>query len=223
MASIVQNLGKIIQKIDLAVGKNQSKPTLIAVSKYHSQNKVRELIDAGHRVFGESRVQEAVDKFGNIENFPSDVELHLIGPLQTNKVKDAVALFDVIHTVDRDKLAKKLAMEMKIQNKQLPCFIQVNIGNEPQKSGMPIKDVIEKLAIYRGKLGLNIVGLMCIPPVNEPPSKYFANLKILADRLNLKLLSMGMSDDFNEAIKHGTTHIRIGTAIFGERDYKVNQ
>lgn len=191
--------------------------TLIAVSKQQPLEKVQAVLDAGQRVFGENRVQDAQDRWLPLKAQYPDVVLHLIGSLQTNKVKDAVALFDVIHTLDREKLATELATEMKKQNRPLPCFIQVNTGEEEQKGGVLPQD-LEKLFEFATKqAGLNIIGLMCIPPENELPDMHFALLHKMAHKLGLYELSMGMSGDFDIAIRYGATHIRVGSALFGHR------
>lgn len=191
---------------------------LIAVSKKQSEERVRAVLDAGHRIFGENRVQEASLRWGSFKKDYDNVELHLIGPLQTNKVKEAVSLFDVIHTVDREKLATKLAAEMQVQNRTLPCFIQVNTGEEAQKSGITPPELPDFLDFCRAEGGLTITGLMCIPPVDDLAMLHFALLKKLSHRHGLEHLSMGMSNDWEKAIEMGATHIRLGTAIFGERD-----
>ncbi|MBR1946197.1 MAG: YggS family pyridoxal phosphate-dependent enzyme [Alphaproteobacteria bacterium] len=192
--------------------------TLIAVSKMHEAEEILPLLQAGHRVFGENRVQEAQRKFPALkEQFP-DLKLHLIGPLQTNKVRAAVSLFDVIESVDRFELAEKLAVEMEKQSKILPCFIQVNTGEEPQKSGITPRETISFVKQCRD-LGLNIVGLMCIPPADDEPAPHFAFLKKLAQEAGVKELSMGMSDDYDLAVQQGATFVRVGTALFGQRDY----
>lgn len=194
------------------------KTVLLAVSKGHAAAAVQAALGAGQKIFAENRVQEAAEKFTALREKHLELELHLIGPLQTNKVKDAVTLFDVIHSVDRASLAEKLAAEMQKQNRRPDCFIQVNTGEEPQKAGVSPKDLPELLKLCR-ELKLNIIGLMCIPPIEEAPAVHFAFLKKLADENSLPQLSMGMSGDYQTAIKYGATHIRIGSAIFGERDY----
>ena len=200
-------------------GRDPSDITLIAVSKMHTVDEILPVLEAGQRVFGENRVQEAKEKFTILKEKYPNLELHLIGHLQTNKVKDAVALFDVIETVDRIELAEKLAAEMKKQNRFLPCFIEVNTGSEVQKSGIVSRETLSFAAKCR-ELGLNIVGLMCIPPVDDEPAPHFALLKKFAKQLNLKELSMGMSNDFPIAVQLGATHVRVGTAIFGQRNYQ---
>lgn len=190
---------------------------LIAVSKRQSDEKIQAALETGHRLFGENRVQEAYSHWQDHKKIYPDLELHLIGPLQSNKVKEAVALFDVIHSVDREKIARKLAQEMAEQNRHLPCFIQVNTGEEPQKSGVLPPDLDRFISLCQEELKLEITGLMCIPPVDDLPAFHFALLKKLADKHKLKQLSMGMSGDFETAIKHGSHYVRVGTALFGER------
>ena len=190
--------------------------TLVAVSKTHGPEKVEALLRAGQTVFGENRVQEAQAKFPALKAAWPALQLHLIGPLQTNKAREAVALFDVIQSVDRPKLAKVLADEMAKQGRALPCFVQVNTGEEEQKAGVAPVDTDAFVAECRA-LGLNVVGLMCIPPAEEEPSPHFALLAKIAARNGLPQLSMGMSGDFETAIRLGATHVRVGTALFGER------
>jgi len=190
---------------------------LVAVSKTHPAEAVREALAAGQRVFGENRVQEAQAKYPALREAFPDLVLHLIGPLQTNKVRDAVALFDVIESVDRPRVAEALAREMKRTGRRLPCLIEVNIGEEPQKSGIMPAGADDFVADCRNRLGLPIVGLMCVPPLDREPSPYFALLREIARRTDLRLLSMGMSADFETAIRFGATHVRVGTAIFGAR------
>jgi len=190
---------------------------LVAVSKTHPAEAVREALAAGQRVFGENRVQEAQAKYPALREAFPDLVLHLIGPLQTNKVRDAVALFDVIESVDRPRVADALAREMERTGRRLPCLIEVNIGEEPQKSGIMPAGADDFVADCRNRLGLPIVGLMCVPPLDREPSPYFALLREIARRTDLRLLSMGMSADFETAIRFGATHVRVGTAIFGAR------
>ena len=197
-----------------AIGSTQ----LLAVSKVQPNERVLNVLKQGHKVFGENKVQEAQGKWPAFrENF-SDVKVHLIGPLQTNKVKQAVELFDAIHTVDRLKLAQKLSTEVQSQGKAPEMFIQVNTGEEEQKSGIFPKDADQFIADCLS-LDLPIKGLMVIPPVNEEPSLHFGLLRKIAQRNGLEGLSMGMSSDFESAIAMGATHIRVGSAIFGARDY----
>ena len=212
-------LSEIYQNIEKACEDSQrqkNEVTLVAVSKMHDIKEIESVLSEGQRVFGENRVQEAMEKFIPLKQKYSDLNLHLIGPLQTNKVKDAVALFDVIESVDRVELAEKLALEMKKQGKKIPCFIQVNTGKEPQKSGC-LPENLQELVTFCQKCDLNIEGLMCIPPVDEEPSAHFAFLKKLAKRFGLKQLSMGMSADYTIAVEQGATFVRVGSALFGPR------
>ncbi|MCC6913219.1 MAG: YggS family pyridoxal phosphate-dependent enzyme [Rhodospirillaceae bacterium] len=192
--------------------------TLIAVSKTHGAEAITPFIAAGHRDFGENRIQEAQAKWPALKAGAPDLRLHLIGPLQSNKAADAVALFDVIHTVDREKIAQVLAAEMARQNRRLPCFIQVNTGREPQKAGIDPGEAESFVAACRDQWNLPVVGLMCIPPVEEQASVHFAFLKDLARRTGLSQLSMGMSADFETAVRFGATHVRVGSALFGPRE-----
>jgi pyridoxal phosphate enzyme (YggS family) len=190
---------------------------LIAVSKTFDADAIAPLIEAGQRQFGENRVQESYGKWPQLKEMYSGIELHLIGPLQSNKAKEAVALFDVIETVDREKIAAALSKEMQVQGRDLPCFVQVNIGGEPQKAGIAPDATVEFVRTCREKHGLTIVGLMCIPPADEAPGPYFAHLNTLAEKAGVKELSMGMSGDFETAIEMGATQVRIGSALFGTR------
>lgn len=199
-----------------ACGRDPSSITLIAVSKTHDADRAALAIAAGQVDFGENRVQEAEDKWPGLKA-AHQAKLHLIGPLQTNKVRDAVALFDVIHTLDRPRLAEKLGPEMRAQNRRLPCFVQVNTGREEQKAGIDPKDADAFIKACRDDWDIPVAGLMCIPPVNEEPALHFAFLREIAKRNVLAQLSMGMSDDFEIAIALGATHVRVGSAIFGAR------
>jgi pyridoxal phosphate enzyme (YggS family) len=200
-----------------AAGRAPEEVKLIAVSKTVPAAIIEEAIEAGQRLFGENRVQEAHGKWPALKALHPDLELHLIGPLQSNKVKEAVALFDVIETLDRPKLARALAEEMESQGKHPRLFVQVNTGEEPQKAGVAPDETVSFIALCRETLNLKIDGLMCIPPFDEEPSLHFALLAKLADELGLGELSMGMSGDFAKAIAFGATYVRVGTAIFGER------
>ena len=192
--------------------------TLVAVSKRQPEVKIDAALAAGQRVFGENRVQEASQRWTTRRTAYSDLTLHLIGPLQTNKAAEAVALFDVIEVVDREKLACALAKEMRHQNRYLPCYIQVNTGEEPQKSGI-LPDQLDAFTQFcKNELALPVIGLMCIPPVDEEAAMHFALLNTMAQRLNVAELSMGMSGDYVEAIRFGATSVRVGSAIFGVRD-----
>lgn len=198
-------------------GRQPSDVTLVAVSKTHGPERVRELLEAGHRVFGENRVQEAQDKFPALKAEYPDLELHLIGPLQTNKAREAVALFDVIQSVDRERLAGVLAKEMERAGKRPTCFIQVNTGEEEQKAGILPADLDAFVASCRDAHKLPVVGLMCIPPVDEEPALHFALLRKMAERNGLSKVSMGMSADYETAVQLGATHVRVGSALFGAR------
>ena len=191
--------------------------SLVAVSKTPPADAVRAALAAGQRVFGENRVQEGLAKFPELRGEFPDLELHLIGPLQTNKVREAVAHFDLIETVDRPRLAAALAREMERTGRHLPCYVEVNTGEEPQKAGVLPEATDEFIAECRDRLGLPIVGLMCIPPEHDEPALHFALLREIARRNGLDILSMGMSADFETAIRFGATHVRVGTAIFGAR------
>ena len=193
------------------------KVKLVAVSKTFSPEHIEPVLKKGQKIFGENKVQEAQKKWPELKSRFSDIQLHLIGPLQTNKAKDAVALFDVIQTLDRPKLAKILAKEMKKQDKNLNLFIQVNIGNEPQKAGVSVFELPEFLKLCRDDLQLPVIGLMCIPPKNDDAMVHFKLLKSLGDQLNVANLSMGMSSDFETAIACGANYVRVGSAIFGAR------
>jgi len=221
---IADNLSAIHKKINSAEGNYKTQTglhrpvTLVAVSKRQPDNRIDAALVAGQRVFGENRVQEAQGRWVPRRDRHADLTLHLIGPLQTNKAADAVALFDVIEVVDRPKLAKALGDEMIRQNRLLDCYIQVNSGKEAQKSGIAPEDADDFIAFCRDEAGLNITGLMCIPPIYEEVAMHFALLQTIAKRNQLSILSMGMSDDFEEAIAFGANVVRIGSAIFGERD-----
>jgi pyridoxal phosphate enzyme (YggS family) len=208
--------GEVAAAID-AAGREAGSVELVAVSKTFDAAAVRPVIVAGQRVFGENRVQEAQHKWPSLRAEYPDVELHLIGPLQSNKAKDAVALFDAIHTIDRLKIAEIVAGEMAKQGRKLQLFVQVNTGEEPQKAGVPPREVKAFVDLCRDKLGLEIKGLMCIPPIDEEPAVHFAFLAKLAHQLGLAGLSMGMSSDFETAVAFGATHVRVGSAIFGNR------
>ena len=220
MEAISANLATVRGRIEAAAraaGRPAEGVTLVAVSKTHPADSVRAALAAGQRVFGENRVQEAVAKFPELRRDYPDLTLHLIGPLQTNKVKDAVAHCDAIETVDRPRLAEALSREMERSGRRLPCFIEVNTGEEAQKAGVLPEAADAFIADCRGRLGLPVVGLMCIPPEHEEPALHFALLREIAKRNGLDQLSMGMSADFETAIRFGATHLRVGTAIFGAR------
>jgi pyridoxal phosphate enzyme (YggS family) len=217
---IATNLNGVRARIEGAArgaGRPADAVTLVAVSKTNPQAAVRAALAAGQRVFGENRVQEALEKFPALRAEFPDLTLHLIGPLQTNKVKEVVAHFDVIETVDRPRLAEALAREMERMGRRPPCLIEVNTGEEPQKAGVLPAAADAFIADCRDRLGLPIGGLMGIPPNGEEPSPHFALLREIARRHDLPVLSMGMSADFETAIRFGATHVRVGTAIFGAR------
>lgn len=200
-----------------AANRSPADVELVAVSKTFDIDAVRPVLAAGQRVFGENRVQEAERKWPVLKTEFPEIELHLIGPLQSNKTKDAVALFDAIHTIDREKIARAIAEEISRQRRTLKLFIQVNTGEEPQKAGVMPREARTFVNFCKVELKLPIVGLMCIPPVDEEPAVHFAFLAKLAKEAGLNGLSMGMSGDFEAAIAFGATHIRVGSAIFGER------
>jgi pyridoxal phosphate enzyme (YggS family) len=217
---LARNLAAVREKISAAARLAKRDPaevTLVAVSKTHGEDLVAAALAAGQRVFGENRVQEAQAKFPSLRQRFPDLELHLIGPLQTNKAADAVALFDVIQSLDRPKLARALAKEMAKQGRRPNCLVQVNTGEEPQKAGVAPAEAEDFVAFCRGELDLPLGGLMCIPPAEEDPAPHFALLRRLAERCGLPLVSMGMSGDFETAVELGATHVRVGTAIFGAR------
>jgi pyridoxal phosphate enzyme (YggS family) len=218
MHNSVQKYKDIISAIDkkLEEQKINYTPKVIAVSKTFKLEKILPLIEYGHLDYGENKVQEAIDKWSEIKLKKQNIKLHLIGKLQTNKVKHALKIFDYIHSVDSIKLAKKIADEQIKQNKNLKLFIQVNIGDEEQKSGIKV-DQVKDLITFSKQLNLNIVGLMCIPPVNEEPDKYFKEINILSKKFNLQEISMGMSSDYLKAIENSSTYLRIGSSIFGQR------
>lgn len=222
MNRIIQNIEIIKEDIRETAKQHNRRAEdvhLVAVSKKQPDERIDMALASGQRIFGENRVQEAQEHWEHRKPDYSDLELHLIGPLQTNKVKDAIALFDVIQTLDREKLARKLGSEMKNLNKNLPCFIQVNTGEEEQKSGILPNELDEFYHFCRKDCGMDIMGLMCIPPIDDPPAAHFAFLHKSAKKLGLKHLSMGMSADYEHAIALGATYIRIGTGVFGERSY----
>jgi hypothetical protein len=214
----LESVRATIEHAAAANGREAANITLIAVSKTIPVEIIEEAVAAGHRVFGENRVQEGKAKWPALKARFPDIELHLIGPLQTNKVRDALALFDAIHAVDRDSLAATLAKEIARAGRQPKLFIEVNTGSEVSKAGVAPAEADRFIETCRERHGLTISGLMCIPPVDEPAAPHFTLLAKIAERNGLPLLSMGMSADYEEAIAHGATHIRVGTAIFGARN-----
>ena len=218
MHNSVQKYKDIISSIErkIEAQKTHLTPKVIAVSKTFKLEKILPLIEYGHLDYGENKVQEAIEKWSEIKLKRQNIKLHLIGRLQTNKVKYAIKIFDFIHSVDSKKLAKKIADEQDKQNKKPKLFIQVNIGDEEQKSGINV-DQIEDLILFSQQLNLNIIGLMCIPPANEEPDKYFKEIKLLNKKFNLSEISMGMSSDYLKAVENSSTYLRIGSSIFGQR------
>jgi len=220
MRTALEQYRAILDRIDaaeLAAGRKNGSTQLVAVTKTFEAADILPVIEAGHRVFGENRVQEAQGKWPALKERFADIELHLIGPLQSNKAEDAVALFDVIETIDRDKIARAIAMEMRKQGRTPGLLIQVNTGEESQKAGIAPGDTLAFVERCRSEHGLTIDGLMCIPPFEENPGPHFALLVKLAKEAGLKTLSMGMSGDFETAVEMGATHVRVGSAIFGAR------
>ena len=220
MHKTVQNLisiqGLIKSKL-LDLNIKESMPQIIAVSKTFKIDHILPLIEYGHLDYGENKVQEALEKWTDIKSNNNKINLHLIGKLQTNKVKFAVKIFDYIHSLDNEKLAKKIADEQGKQNKKIKIFIQVNLGDESQKSGINQNNLSEFYKFSKS-LGLDIIGLMCIPPFNEDSTKFFSKMNELSQKINLNELSMGMSSDYLKALKHKSTYLRIGSNIFGQRD-----
>ena len=212
----LNSIKSIVFSQESKLGRDRGSTKIIAVSKLQPNDRVKSVLESGHRIFGENRVQEASEKWPEFKKNFNNVELHLLGPLQRNKVRQAVELFDFIHTVDSLKLAQRLSLIAKDIGCCPKLFIQVNTGQEPQKAGVKIEDLKELLAICR-ELSLPVVGLMCIPPVEEDPYIHFNLLKSLREKYDVAELSMGMSGDFEKAILAGASYIRVGSAIFGER------
>ncbi|MEZ5656527.1 MAG: YggS family pyridoxal phosphate-dependent enzyme [Sphingobium sp.] len=220
-ATRLNDVNAAIDKAAGLAGRRADSIALVAISKTHDADAIRPLLDAGQRHFGENRVQEAQAKWPALKADTPDVVLHLVGQLQSNKAADAVALFDVIHSVDRPSLVAALIKAAKEQGREPVCFIQVNIGDEPQKGGCAIDDLPELVALVRKAPELSLAGLMCVPPANVESAPYFALLAKLALEHDLTGLSMGMSGDFETAVMLGATHVRVGTALFGARDYSA--
>ena len=218
MHSSIKNYEDIIRSIKLKFeDQNTSKlPKIIAVSKTFALDNILPLVEYGHLDYGENKVQEAIEKWSDIKIKKPQIKLHLIGKLQTNKVKFAIRIFDYIHSVDSIKLAKKISDEQKKHNKKVKIFIQVNIGSEEQKSGVDVNKIKELLNCCK-ELELDVIGLMCIPPINKDSSKYFKKMSLLKNDFNLQQLSMGMSSDYLDAVKNNATYLRIGSSIFGKR------
>jgi pyridoxal phosphate enzyme (YggS family) len=222
MNQSVERLNAVTAKVAAAEqerGTGGEPVTLVAVSKTWSADEIRPVIEAGARVFGENKVQEAKDKWPGLKEQYSGLEVRLLGPLQTNKVRDAVALFDVIETVDREKLAAELAKEIRKQGRAPRLYVQVNTGREPQKAGIDPDEAVAFVTRCRDLHGLEVEGLMCIPPAGEDPAPHFDLLARLTDEAGLERRSMGMSGDYETAIRHGASSVRVGSAIFGSRTY----
>ena len=219
MHDLIKSYEEIISAIEHKLKDQNIKiaPKIVAVSKTFNLDKILPLINHGHLDYGENKVQEALEKWSKIKLTKKDIKLHLIGKLQTNKVKQAVKIFDYIHSVDNEKLARKIADEEDKQGKKIKIFIQVNIGNEKQKSGIN-KNCLADFYEFCKMLKLSVIGLMCIPPFDENSKKYFQAMNLLNKQLNLKELSMGMSSDYLLALDHSATYLRIGSSIFGNRD-----
>ena len=213
---IIQNFSDVSHELD----KTNAKPIIIAVSKTHSMEHIQPLLDYGHRVFGENKVQEAKKKWEKALSVVENLELHLIGKLQSNKAKDAVKIFHYIHSLDSTKLAEELSKYEKKLNLQRKYFVQVNVGEEKQKSGITTKDVSSFVDFCINEKKLNVLGLMCIPPFDLDPVPFFQTVSDLNKQLQLPLLSMGMSNDYIDAAKLGSTHVRVGSKIFGARNYQ---
>ena len=218
MHNSVQKYNDIISAINKKIEEQNifTSPKVIAVSKTFGLEKIFPLIEYGHLDYGENKVQEAIKKWSDTKLKKPNIKLHLIGKLQSNKVKDAVKIFDYIHSLDSTKLAKKIADEQYKQNKIIKLFIQVNIGNEEQKSGVKVNQ-IDDLIMFSKQLNLSVVGLMCIPPANKEPDKYFKEINLLNKKFNLQEISMGMSSDYLKAVENSSTYLRIGSSIFGQR------
>ena len=221
MDHIVTNLIEIQKEIQLKISESNNAiemPEIIAVSKTFSISEILPVINHGQIHFGENKIQEALDKWESIKNDFNHIKLHMLGKLQTNKVKYLIPLFDYLHSLDNMKLAEKISLEQKKKNKKLKIFIQVNIGSEQQKNGIEIDQVENFYKKCTNELGLDIIGLMCLPPNNEKSSLYFSKMNILSKKLNLKELSMGMSNNYIEAVENNSSFLRIGSKIFGPRD-----
>ena len=218
MHNSVQKYNAIISAINKKIEEQNifTSPKVIAVSKTFGLEKIFPLIEYGHLDYGENKVQEAVQKWSDIKLKKPNIKLHLIGKLQSNKVKDAVKIFDYIHSLDSTKLAKKISDEQYKQNKIIKLFIQVNIGNEEQKSGVKVNQ-INDLLMFSKQLNLSVIGLMCIPPANKESDKYFKEINLLNKKFNLQEISMGMSSDYLKAVENSSTYLRIGSSIFGQR------
>ena len=216
MHKIINNLN-VIQLLLKTKVDNNNLPIIIAVSKTFPMSEITPLLEHGHKHFGENKIQECIEKWTNIKGNYAEIKLHMIGKIQTNKVKFLLPLFDYIHSLDNIKLAKKISLEQIKQNKKPKLFIQVNIGNETQKNGIDINDLQSFYTLCTEELNLNIIGLMCLPPIEKNSTSYFQQMKKLAESINVKELSMGMSGDYLEASKNGASFLRVGSKIFGPR------
>ena len=221
MHTTLEKLTRIENKVNEIINKKQLKtnPKIVVVTKTFPLDKIMPLLEKGHMHYGENKIQEAENKWVDIKNRYKDLQLHMVGKLQSNKEKKAIKLFDYIHSLDNDKLALKLSNHEKELNKKTKLFIQVNLAEEPQKSGIHFNDLNNFYNYCTKDLSLNVIGLMCIPPVDFNSQKYFDKLKKIEDQLNLKDLSMGMSSDYEQAILSGSTYVRLGTIILGERNF----
>lgn len=217
MHSSVINLIEIENKLNVLVDQKIRKPEIIAVSKTFDIEHIKPVLEYGHKNFGENKIQEAISKWTDVKKEYIDIKLHMLGKVQTNKVKFLIPLFDYLHSLDNFKLAEKIAKEEVKKNKKIKIFIQVNLGEEEQKNGINLKDFDNFYYECKKNLNLDIIGLMCLPPQNENPEKFFQKLKECSDKFGLTDLSMGMSNDYDVACKFGSTFLRIGTKIFGER------
>ncbi len=219
MHSGLNNLISIRNEVNKIINEKQLKtnPKIIVISKTFSLNTIKPILDSGHVHFGENKIQEAEDKWSSIKNSNDNLQLHMVGKLQSNKAKKAIKLFDYIHSLDSIKLANKISQYEKELNKKVKLFIQVNLGNEEQKSGVSANDLNDFYSFCTKKLSLNIIGLMCLPPLDSNPEKHFINLSHLAKNLSLKDLSMGMSSDYKHALINGSTFLRLGSIILGKR------
>jgi len=216
---ILQNLNLVKSKVNkiIEIKQPKIKPKIIVVTKTFTLEKIKPLLENGHMHFGENKIQEAEAKWSDVKKNYGELKLHMLGKLQTNKTKRAVKLFDYIHSLDSKKLAEKISFYQRELNKKIKLFIQVNLGDEEQKTGISLNDLENFYTYCTKELGLNVVGLMCLPPINSDPKKYFLILKNYSKKLNLEDISMGMSSDYEEAVLHGSTYLRLGRIILGER------
>jgi len=221
MHDSLESLSRVKSKINEIISKKQLKtdPKIIVVSKTFSLDKITPLLENGHIHYGENKIQEAEQKWSNVKKTYKNLQLHMVGKLQSNKAKKAVSLFDYIHSLDNDRLATKLSYYEKELNKKIKLFIQVNLAREEQKAGINLNNLNNFYRYCVKELSLNVIGLMCLPPIDSTPSKYFKTLKINAEKLNLKDLSMGMSSDYDQAVLNGSSYLRLGTIILGKRSF----